>query len=131
MQQQKQREYTFAILRIVAGVLLTMHGLQKLFGWFGGVGGHGATVHTGSELWIAGLLETIGGPLVAVGLFTRVVAFVLCGEMAVAYFQVHFPRAFWPIQNAGETTVLYCFVFLCLCAAGAGPASLDRILRRK
>jgi len=119
-----------SVLRIVAGFLFSLHGYQKLFGAFGGMGGHGAA-HVMSLLWIAGLLETIGGALVIVGLFTRPVAFVLCGEMAVAYFRQHYPHGFWPIQNGGEFAVLYCFLFLYLVAAGPGPISLDRALRRK
>ena len=84
-----------------------------------------------SELWIAGILETFGGLLIVLGLFTRPVALLLCGEMAVAYFRAHFPRGFWPIQNGGELAVLFCFIFLYLFAAGPGPISLDRQVRKK
>jgi putative oxidoreductase len=76
-------------------------------------------------------LETVGGFLILVGLFTQVTAFILSGEMAVAYFMVHFPRAFWPIKNGGEAAVLYCFLFLYLAAAGAGSFSLDRAIGGK
>ena len=110
--------YARLALRVVAGLLFLSHGVQKLFGWFGGVGGHGATAPMGSEFWVAGLLETIGSVLIILGLFTRPVAFVLCGEMAVAYFRRHFPNGFWPIQNGGELAVLFCFLFLYLVAAG-------------
>jgi putative oxidoreductase len=82
-------------------------------------------------LGVAAVLETLGGVLLILGLFTRPVAFLLCGEMAVAYFRSHFPRAFWSIQNGGELAVLYCFLFLYLAAAGGGPFSLDRAVRRK
>jgi len=123
--------YLRSVLRVIAGLLFLSHGLQKLIGMFGGINGHGATPHIWSELWVAGLLETIGGVLIVVGLFTRPVAFVLCGEMAVAYFRAHFPRGFWPIHNGGELAVLYCFLFLYLLAAGPGPISLDRLIRRK
>jgi putative oxidoreductase len=98
---------------------------------FGGLGGHGATPPMWSEFWVAGVLESAGGTLIALGLFTRPVAFLLCGEMAVAYFRAHFPRGFWPIQNGGELAVLYCFLFLYLFAAGSGSLSLDRLLRHK
>jgi len=119
--------YVRSLLRIVAGLVFTTHGLQKLFGLFGG---HIARP-MGSELWVAGLLESAGGTLIFLGLFTRPVAFLLCGEMAVAYFRVHFPRGFWPVSNGGEPAVLYCFLYLYLLAAGPGPISLDRWLRRK
>ena len=123
--------YLRSLLRIVAGVSFTTHGLQKLVGWFGGIGGHGATAHPGSLLWVAAILETFGGLLIVFGLFTVPVAFVLCGEMAVAYFIHHFPHGFWPIKNGGELAVLYCFIFLYLIAAGPGPLSLDRLVRKK
>lgn len=118
-------------LRVVAGLLFMLHGLQKVLGMFGGLGGHGATARAWSEFWVAGVLETVGGALIVLGLFTRPVAFLLCGEMAVAYFRQHFPHGFWPILNGGELAVLYCFIFLYLCAAGPGPISLDRAWRRK
>jgi putative oxidoreductase len=108
-----------------------LHGFQKLFGLFGGMGGKGATAVLGSLIWTAGFLEAAGGLLLVLGLFTRPVAFLLCGEMAVAYFRQHAPRGFWPILNGGELAVLYCFVFLYLAVAGPGSASLDRVLRKK
>ena len=123
--------YARSLLRIIAGLLFTLHGLEKALGMFGGLGGHGATARLWSDFWIAGLLESIGGSLIVLGLFTRPVAFVLCGEMAVAYFRTHAPRGFWPILNGGELAVLYCFLYLYLVAAGPGPISLDRMLRRK
>jgi putative oxidoreductase len=122
--------YARSVLRIVVGLLFFLHGCQKLFGMFGGLGGHGPSLMW-SEAWVGGVLETVGGALILLGLYTRPVAFILCGEMAVAYFQKHLPRAFWPIQNAGEVVVLYCFIFLYLAAAGGGPLSLDRMVRRK
>ena len=79
----------------------------------------------------AGMLEFFGGLLLLLGLFTRPVAFLLAGEMAVAYFTAHFPRGFWPLANNGEAAVLFCFAYLYLSAAGGGPISLDRLLRRK
>ena len=120
-----------SLLRIIAGFTYSLHGFQKLFGHFGGLGGGGATAQFPSLAWIAGFLETVGGLLILIGLFTRPVAFVLCGQMAVAYFMQHAHRGFWPIQNAGELAVLYCFIFLYLAIAGPGPFSIDRLLRRK
>jgi putative oxidoreductase len=79
-------------------------------------------------LGAAGVLETFGGALIILGLFTRPTAFILCGQMAVAYFRVHIWIDFWPLLNQGEITVLYCFTYLWLCSAGAGPLSLDRII---
>jgi putative oxidoreductase len=123
--------FALSLMRLVVGFTFAPHGLQKLFGLFGGMGGRGVTAHFLSQLGVAGVLETVGGILILLGLFTRPVAFILCGEMAVAYFQQHYPRGLWPIQNGGELAVVYCFVFLYLCAAGPGPFSLDRIIRRK
>jgi putative oxidoreductase len=121
--------YLRSLLRIVAGFAFSLHGLQKLFGLFGGISG-GGKVPFLSLIWVAGCLEMFGGLLLPIGLFTVPVAFVLCGEMAVAYFRQHYPRGFFPIVNGGESAVLYCFIFLYLCAAGAGPLSLDSILGR-
>lgn len=118
-----------SVLRIVIGFTFSLHGLQKLFGMFGGIGGH--RVHLFSLMGLAGILETFGGTLILLGLFTMPVAFILCGEMAVAYFMEHFPRGFFPIRNGGELAVLYGFIFLYLFAAGPGPVSLDRWVRKK
>ena len=117
---------THALLRIGAGLLFMQHGLQKLFGLFGGFGGTpGATAPLISQMGLAGVLETFGGLLLVLGLFTRPVAFVLAGEMLLAFFQAHFPRGGWPIQNGGELVLLFMIIFLFLAANGAGPASLD------
>lgn len=116
-----------SVLRIVAAILFLCHGSQKLFGW-------PAPAH--SELvafsltWFAGILEFFGGLLLLLGLFTRPVAFVLSGQMAVAYFKAHAPGGFWPLNNGGELAVLYCFTFLYFAAAGGGPWSLDAKRRR-
>ena len=123
--------YLLSILRMVAGFTFSCHGFQKLFGAFGGVGGHGGAAHLASLFGVAGLLETVGGVLIVTGLFTRCVAFVLCGEMAVAYFRQHAPKGPWPLTNGGELAVLYCFIFLFLCAVGGGPWSLDRVMRKR
>lgn len=127
---QRYAPHMLSILRIVAGFLFSFHGCQKLLGLFGGMG-NGATAPFGTLIWLAGVLELVGGILIAVGLFTRPAAFVLSGEMAYAYFSAHAPKGSWPILNGGELAVLYCFLFLYFAAAGPGPISLDRVLRRK
>lgn len=113
---------TLSLLRVMTGLLFMQHGLSKLFGF------PSAAIHPafGTLLWYAGVLECFGGALVALGLLTRPVAFLLSGEMAIAYFRVHASRSFFPILNGGEAAVLYCFVFLLLAAAGGGEWSLDR-----
>ncbi len=121
--------YVRSVLRVVTGFTFSFHGMQKLFGLFGGMGGGRA--HLFSLPWVAGILETFGGLLVLVGLFTVPAAFILCGEMAVAYFTVHYPQGFLPIKNRGELAVLYCFIYLYLSVAGPGPLSADHLLRRK
>jgi putative oxidoreductase len=118
---------THAILRMVAGLMFMLHGGQKLFGWFGGPMGQGGTVELASLMGLAGVLELVGGALIIIGLFTRSVAFILSGEMAVAYFMAHFPDGFWPIQNRGETAVLFSFIFLFMAFNGAGPWSADAL----
>ena len=120
-----------SLLRIVAGFTFSLHGMQKILGLFGGMGGKGATASFGSLFWVAGGLELVGGLLVMVGLFTSPVAFILAGEMAVAYFRAHFPHGYFPLVNHGELAALYCFIFLYLCTAGAGPLSLDAVARNK
>ena len=111
-----------SVLRIVAAFLFMAHGTQKLFGW--PATEPRQTVELMSLFALAGVLETFGGLLLLVGLFTRPVAFLLAGEMAVAYFMAHAPHGFWPLLNRGEAPVLYCFLFLYLAAAGGGPWSL-------
>jgi putative oxidoreductase len=128
MNMARAKQVTHVLLRVVAGVLLFQHGGQKLFGWFGGMGGPpGATVQLMSQMGLAGVLECFGGTAIALGLFTRPVAFLLSGELAVAYFQVHQPRSAWPIQNHGEPAALFSFIFLFLAAHGSGGFSLDRL----
>jgi putative oxidoreductase len=117
-------EHTYALVRIVVPLLYFCHGAQKLFGAFGGMGGH--SVWGGPPLFIAaGLIEVPAGILIALGWFTTPVAFVASGEMAVAYFTQHLPRGLWPIENHGELPVLFCFVFLFIAARGPGIWSLD------
>ena len=118
--------FFLSLLRAVAGFVFTQHGMEKLFGFPGG----GNTVHLLSLMGLAGVLECFGGGLVLLGLFTRPIAFILSGEMAFAYFMVHFRmNHVWPILNHGNEAVLFCFVFLYLSAAGGGPVSLDRAIR--
>jgi putative oxidoreductase len=111
----------YALLRIVAGFLFACHGLQKLVGV---LGGH--RVALASMPGAAGIIETFGGLLVMIGLFTSPVAFICSGEMAFAYFMVHQPRGGFPIQNQGELAVLYCFVFLFIATRGGGFLSVGK-----
>jgi putative oxidoreductase len=132
MIMDRARSVTLLLLRFVAGLLFLQAGGMKMFDWFGGIpaayGGHPAFM---SQTWIGGVLEFYGGAAIVLGLFTQPVAFILSGEMAVAYFQFHQPQGFWPIQNHGESAVLLCFIFLFLAAHGAGEWSLDGMLRRR
>ena len=120
--------YLLSILRIVAALLFMEHGGQKLFGI--PPSAQGGTVSLLSMAGVSGILEFFGGLLLLLGLFTRPVAFILSGEMAVAYFMVHAPRGFWPLLNDGEKAALYCFVFLYLAVAGGGPWSVDHLWRQ-
>jgi putative oxidoreductase len=113
------------VLRIVAALMFILAGTMKLFAFPAGMPPNGDTARVMSQVWIGGVLEVVGGALLVLGLFTRPVAFVLSGEMAVAYFQFHFPNGFWPTMNGGVPAVIYCFVWLYFSAAGAGPWSLD------
>lgn len=113
-----------SVLRIVAALMFMQAGTMKLFGWPVAMP-NGETASLMTQVGIGGLLEVVGGALLIIGLFTRPVAFVLSGEMAVAYFQFHAPQGFWPIVNQGQPAVLYCFIWLYFSAAGAGPWSLD------
>jgi len=117
-----------SVLRIVVAVLFMQHGGQKLLGY--PPGGHG-TVPLDSLLGVAGVLELAGGALLLVGFLTRPAAFILSGQMAVAYFMAHAKGGFWPAQNGGELAVVYCFVFLYLAAAGAGAWSVDACCKKK
>ncbi len=111
-----------SVLRIVAAFLFMQHGWQKLFGFPAPPPGE---VPTFSIFWVAGVLETFGGLLLALGLLTRPVAFLLSGEMAFAYFMAHAPRGAWPLVNGGELALLYAFLFLYLASVGGGAWSLD------
>ncbi len=113
--------YALAALRIVTALIFIEHGTQKLFGWPAPPGLPPAF----SLYWIGAILETVGGFLVLIGLFTRPVAFVLSGEMAVAYWMFHAPRNVFPLLNGGDAAILYCFVFLLLVFTGPGAWSVD------
>ncbi len=108
-------------LRVVAGFLFMQHGLQKVFGMLG----RDQVESFASLAGVAGIMELVGGALIMLGLFTRPVAFLLSGQMAVAYFYAHAPNGFWPIVNRGELAAVYCFVWLFFSASGAGKYSLD------
>ncbi len=116
-----------SLLRIVAVLLYMSHGTIKLFAFPGSMMPNGGTLSVRSLPGIAGVIEVVGGALLLLGLFTRPVAFVLAGEMAVAYFKSHAPHGFWPVMNAGEPAVLYCFLWLYLSTAGGGSWSVDAI----
>jgi putative oxidoreductase len=116
---------TFALFRIVFGALFLMHGLQKLVGWFGGLGGQAVPI--GSMMGVAGVIECTAGTLILIGLFTRYAAFIASGMMAAAYFMAHFPNGALPIQNGGEPAVMNCFAFLYIAAHGAGIWSVDAL----
>jgi len=114
-------EPAYALLRIVAGLLFALHGAQKLFGAFGG-----QQVPMMSQFWFAGVIELVGGLMIAIGLLTSIAAFIASGEMAVAYFQAHAPKGWNPLANGGELAVLFCFIFLYVAARGGGRWSADR-----
>jgi putative oxidoreductase len=122
--------WSFAALRFVAGFMFLWHGAQKLLG----VASTKASPELFSQMWFGGVIELVGGTLIALGLFTRPAAFISAGTMAVAYLQFHWKGAldssFLPIVNKGELAALYCFVFLVFAVRGAGPISIDRQLGR-
>jgi putative oxidoreductase len=122
----KYTPYLLCLVRVTAGLLFWQHGLEKLFGFAG--------ARPEPNLWglrgIGGILEAVGGPMLALGLLTRPTAFILSGEMAVAYFRAWAPRGFFPIANGGEEATLNAYIFLWLAAAGAGAFSLDALIQR-
>jgi putative oxidoreductase len=119
--------YLYALLRIVAGLMFAMHGSQKLFGIPGGKD----PVALFSLFGLAGVVELVGGLLIALGLFASIAAFIASGQMAVAYFMAHAPQGALPILNGGEAAVLYCFLFLYIAARGSGVWSLDSLRTRR
>jgi putative oxidoreductase len=117
------RPYALSLLRIISGFVLWLHGLQKFVGILGW-----QRPPVGSLPYFAGWIETFGGMLIIVGLLTVPLAFLLSGEMAVAYFVIHFPSGIWPTTNGGDPAVLLCFIFLYIFTAGPGPISLDHFI---
>jgi len=118
---EKGRPYILSVLRIVVALLFLEHGLQKYFGF------PSAGPPMTPLLYVQGAIEIVGGILLLIGAYTRPVAFILAGNMAVAYFMVHFPRSFFPAMNGGDAAVLYCFVFFYIMFAGGGAWSVDRV----
>lgn len=117
--------YLHSVLRIVAAFMFILAGTTILFAFPMGMPPDGGTAKPMSQIWIGGVLEAFGGALLLLGLFTRPVAFILAGEMAVAYFQFHFPQGFWPTMNGGVAAIIYCFVWLYFSATGPGVWSID------
>ncbi len=120
--------HLLSLLRIVAALIFMEHGTQKLFG-IPAAPANGYPEFL-SLFWWQGGIEVVGGWLLLLGFFTRFVAFILAGDMAVAYWMVHAPKSFYPAINGGDAAILYCFVFLYMAAAGGGPWSVDRLLKR-
>lgn len=117
--------HAYALLRIVAGLMFAMHGSQKLLSWPSGKG-----MPDDPLLQLAGVIELVGGLLIAIGLFTPFAALLASGQMAVAYFKAHASQSIWPLLNQGELAALYCFVFLFMAAHGSGIWSVDAMRRR-
>ena len=117
--------HIYALLRVVSGLLFACHGAQKLFGVLGA-----KQVPIMSQFGLAGVIELVGGVMIAAGILTSLVAFICSGEMAVAYFQAHAPNGLFPVQNGGEVAVLYCFIFLYVAAHGNGMWSVQGGKRR-
>jgi len=122
--------YLLSVLRIAAACVFITFGTAKVLA-FPGAMIPGGAVPLASLLGVAGTLEIVGGTLLLLGLFTRPVAFVLSGEMAFAYFIRHAPMGFWPVLNDGTPSVLFCFIWLYIAAAGPGPWSLDAIRKQR
>jgi len=121
---ERFRPYILSLLRIVVGLLFLQHGLAKVFNF----PAPSPVPSLSGLLVLAAILETVGAALFLVGAYTRIVAFILSGEMAFAYFMAHAPRSFYPIVNNGELAVLFCFIFLYFAFAGGGPLSFDRAM---
>ncbi len=119
-------EPLYALMRLVVGLLFACHGAQKLFGVLGG-----QSQLANPKMIAAGVIELVGGGLVALGLWAAWAAFVASGQMAVAYFTVHASGGFWPVVNKGELAVLYCFVFLYIASRGSGSLSVDALAGKR
>lgn len=122
----KLSPYIYAIFRIIVGLLFALHGSQKLFGW----PGEKTPAELASLMGVAGIIELIGGLMIALGLLAGYAAFITSGQMAVAYFMVHFKQNFFPVLNGGELAVLYCFIFLYIATRGAGTWSIDGLFQK-
>jgi len=120
-----------SVLRITAAAMYMMHGTMKLFAFPSSMMGNGGTVALMTQFGAGGIIEVVGGTLLLLGLFTRPVAFIVAGELAVIYWQFHFPQSPWPVASGGEVPATYCFIFLYMSAVGGGPWSLDAKLRGK
>lgn len=123
--------YFKSALRIMAAFIFMTSGTSKMFAFPAGVPPDGGTVEMVSQIGLGAFLEVVCGGLLLLGLFTRTAAFLMSGQMAVAYFQFHFPNNFWPTINGGVAAATYCFIWLYFSAAGAGPWSVDALLRKK
>lgn len=124
---ERLRPYILSILRIVIGLLFLQHGLSKVFNF----PAPSPVPSLSGLLLLAAFLETVGAVLFVLGVYTRIVAFILSGEMAFAYFMAHAPRSFYPVVNAGELAILFCFIFLYFAFAGGGPLSVDRAMLKQ
>jgi putative oxidoreductase len=124
--QQRATQITHLLLRVVSGLLFFQAGMMK-FGFYGSE----KVVPFASQMGIGATIEVLGGILIMLGLFTRPVAFLCSGQMAVAYFQFHQPKGTWPLQNHGQQAVLLCFIFLFFVAVGAGDVSVDALLAKR
>ena len=123
---RKYSDFLYAVMRLMVGLLFACHGVQKVFGMLDGQSQVSNPVHL-----IAGIIEIVGGGLVAIGLWTSYAAFIASGEMAVAYFIAHAAKGFWPILNKGELAVLYCFVFLYIASRGSGALSVEAVVKKR
>ena len=131
IEKYANKDYFYFVFRVFIGLLFLQHGLQKLFGAFGGVAGNGQPVELFSLFGLAGLIEFVAGIAIAVGLFTRLAAFISAIEMLVAYFMVHAPNGLIPLVNQGELALLYFAAFAAITAFGAGKWSLEKALMKK
>ncbi len=122
---QSWAPYFLGMLRIIAGAFFVLYGTTKLFAWPAAVMPGGGTAPLASLAGVAGAIELVGGMFMVLGWVSRPVAFILAGEMAVAYFYAHFPQGFWPVLNGGVDAILYCFIWLYISAAGPGAWSVD------
>lgn len=127
----RAQPHALALFRIVVGLLFACHGAASLFGVLGGAMG-GGSIPTGTwPGWYAALIQLVGGALIVLGLGTRIAAFVASGSMAYAYFKVHQPEGLFPLQNGGEPSAVFCWVFLLLVFTGPGSLALDRLFARR